>query len=98
MAKKLKSNCKFCGKEFTYDSSYNWKLMVNDGSAANSYKTGNYGNIVDTVLGGSFYIGFLAAGFGALNARYGQYFAYNAALSQSDLQTNYNNTKALYGL
>jgi hypothetical protein len=84
--------------QFTYDSSYNWQLMVNGGTGTGQYKSGNYGNIVNTVLGGNFYIGYLPSGFGPVNARYGQYFAYDAALSQSDLQTNYNNTKALYGL
>lgn len=84
--------------QFTWDTSYNYQLMVNDGTGANQYRSGNLGNIVDTVLGGRFYLASLPAGFGPLAARWGQYFAYNTNLTQAQLQTNFNNTKALYGL
>jgi hypothetical protein len=71
--------------------------MVNDGTGTNQYRSGNYGNIVNTTLSGNFSIG-TSSGFGPLNASWGQWFAYDAALSQANLALNYTNTKALYGL
>jgi hypothetical protein len=84
--------------QFTWDASYNYQIIVNDGLGANQYRSGNLGNIVDTILGGKFYLASLSTGFAPMQARWGQYFAYNAALSQANLQLNYTNTKALYGL
>jgi len=84
--------------QFSLDGSGNYQFIVNDGVAANSYKTGTT-TAFTTVLGGGFYLAWQGgAGFTAINARYGQYFAYSAAMTQANLQLNYTNTKALYGL
>lgn len=63
------------------------------------YQNGNT-SVINTQLGGATRLQIAKAPDGGTeyNARYGAVFVYNVALSDSDITTNWNNTKARYGL
>jgi len=63
------------------------------------YKNGNT-SVFSTILGGAgrFQIGKAPDGGTNYNARYGAVFIYNVALTDAEITTNWNNTKARYGL